>query len=106
MLLMMAFPGAGAQNVPIHASPSPEVIGFAFGPVYANAGILFGVAPAWITAKAEPADALRTGSRTTAGNASLLQRGLVVVQAALSLVLLVVAPVCFHRASASCRTPT
>ncbi len=39
--------------------------------------------------EAEPADALRSGSRTTTGGASLLQRGLVVVQAALSLVLLV-----------------
>ena len=88
MLLMMAFPGTGAENVPIHASPSPLVIGFAFGLAMVT-GILFGVAPAWITAKAEPADALRTGSRTTAGGAaSLLQRGLVVVQAALSLVLL------------------
>jgi macrolide transport system ATP-binding/permease protein len=46
------------------------------------------VAPAWIAAQAEPADALRSGTRAT-GGASLLQRGLVVVQAALSLVLLV-----------------
>jgi hypothetical protein len=36
-----------------------------------------------------PADALRSGSRTTAAGASLLQRVLVVLQAALSLVLLV-----------------
>ena len=52
-------------------------------------GVLFGVAPAWIAAKAEPADALRTGSRTTSGGASILQNGLVVLQAGLSLVLLV-----------------
>jgi predicted permease len=52
-------------------------------------GILFGVAPAWIAAQAKPADALRSGTRTTAGGASLLQRSLVVLQAALSLVLLV-----------------
>jgi hypothetical protein len=50
--------------------------------------ILFGVAPAWIAARVEPADALR-GARTTATGTSLLQRGLVVFQAALSLVLLV-----------------
>jgi predicted permease len=42
-----------------------------------------------MTAKADPADALRSGTRTTASGASLLQRGLVVLQAALSLVLLV-----------------
>ncbi len=86
MLLLMAFPGD--HNVPIHASPSLEVIGFAFA-LSVVTGVLFGVAPAWITASANPADALRSGTRTTATGASLLQRGLVVLQAALSLVLLV-----------------
>jgi macrolide transport system ATP-binding/permease protein len=86
MLLTMAFPGD--NNVPIHASPSLEVIGFAFA-LSVVTGILFGVAPAWITASANPADALRSGTRATAKGASLLQRGLVVLQAALSLVLLV-----------------
>ena len=52
-------------------------------------GVLFGVAPAWMAARTQPADALRSGARTTTTRASLLQRGLVVVQAALSLVLLV-----------------
>ena len=69
-------------------SPSLAVMGFAFG-LSLVTGVLFGVAPAWIAAKAEPADALRSGARTTTGRASLLQRGLVVLQAALSLVLLV-----------------
>jgi hypothetical protein len=87
MLLMLAFPGA-VQDVPIDAAPSMAVLGFACG-LSLLTGVLFGVAPAWIAAQAEPADALRSGSRTTATGASLLQRGLVVVQAALSLVLLV-----------------
>jgi len=86
MLLMLAFPGA--HNVPIHASPSLPVIGFALG-LSLVTGVLFGVAPAWMAAQAKPADALRTGTRTTATGASLLQRSLVVLQAALSLVLLV-----------------
>jgi predicted permease len=86
MLLVLAFPGA--QNVPIHAAPSLEVIGFAFG-LSMLTGILFGMAPAWISAQAKPADALRTGARTTVGGSSMLQRTLVVLQAALSLVLLV-----------------
>ena len=87
MLLAMAFPGA--QNVPINAAPSPQVIGFAFA-LSLVTGILFGVAPAWIAAQAQPAEALRAaGSRTTASGASLLQRALVVVQASLSLILLV-----------------
>jgi macrolide transport system ATP-binding/permease protein len=87
MLLMLAFPGA-LQDVPIDAAPSSAVLGFACG-LSLVTGVLFGVAPAWIAAQAEPADALRSGSRATTTRASLLQRGLVVVQAALSLVLLV-----------------
>ena len=86
MLLSLTFPGA--QDMPINASPSPAVLGFAFG-LSILTGALFGVAPAWIAARTEPANALRSGTRTIAGGATLLQRGLVVVQAALSLVLLV-----------------
>ena len=86
MLLMLTFPGA--QDVPIDAAPSLPVIGFACG-LSLLTGILFGVAPAWIAAQAKPADVLRSSARTTATGASLLQRGLVVAQAALSLVLLV-----------------
>jgi predicted permease len=86
MLLTLAFPGE--QNVPIDASPSLAVIGFAFG-LSLLTGVLFGLAPAWIAAQTVPADALRSSTRTTKSRASLLQRGLVVLQAALSLVLLV-----------------
>jgi macrolide transport system ATP-binding/permease protein len=86
MLLLLAFPRG--QHVPISSSPSIEVLVFA---VCASmlTGVLFGVAPALIGAKAPPADALRSGTRTTTGGASLLQRGLVVLQSALSVVLLV-----------------
>ena len=86
MLLALAFPGA--QNVPIDAAPSPLVVLFAFG-LSLVTGILFGVAPAWIAAQAQPAEALRSGTRTTAAGASILQRSLVILQASLSLVLLV-----------------
>ena len=44
-----------------------------------------------MAARTQPAEALRSNARTTAHGASLLQRGLVVLQAALSLVLLVAA---------------
>jgi len=86
MLLAMAFPGA--QNVTIDACPSGVVLAFAFG-ISLLTGILFGVAPAWITSNANPADALRSGTRTTTSGASLLQRSLIVLQSALALVLLV-----------------
>ena len=87
-LVALAFPGQ--EGMPIDAAPSPLVIGFAFG-LSLLTGILFGIAPAWMAARTQPAEALRSNARTTAQGASLLQRGLVVVQAALSLVLLVVA---------------
>jgi macrolide transport system ATP-binding/permease protein len=86
MLLALAFPWS--HSVPIQASPSPAVLAFACG-ISLLTGMLFGIAPAWIAAQTDPAEALRSGSRTTASGASLLQRGLVVLQAALSLVLLV-----------------
>lgn len=86
MLLALAF--SGAQRLPIHASPSLPVLAFACG-LSLLTGILFGLAPAWMAAQAQPSDALRSGARTTGSGASLLQRGLVVVQAAMSLVLLI-----------------
>ncbi len=86
MLLTLAFPGA--KNVPIEASPSMTVVWFAMA-LSLLTGILFGVAPAWMAAQAHPADALRSGTRTMTAGASTLQRGLVVLQAAVSLVLLV-----------------
>jgi macrolide transport system ATP-binding/permease protein len=86
MLLTMAFPGA--QNLPIAADPSMPVVGFAMA-LSLLTGILFGVAPAWMAAQTQPVDALRSGTRTTTAGSSTLQRGLVVLQAAVSLVLLV-----------------
>jgi macrolide transport system ATP-binding/permease protein len=86
MLLALAF--RGGERLPVQASPSAAVLAFACG-LSLLTGILFGIAPAWIAAQSEPADALRTGARTTTGGATLLQRGLVVAQAALCLVLLI-----------------
>jgi putative ABC transport system permease protein len=73
--------------VAIHASPSLPVLAFTFG-VALLTGILFGVAPAWITAKTAPADALRGAGRSTRQSGGWTQKSLVIAQAALSLVLL------------------
>jgi len=88
MLLALAFPAE--IGVPIDPAPSAAVIAFALG-LSLITGILFGIAPAWIAARAQPAEVLRSNARTTAQGASSLQRALVVLQAALSLVLLVAA---------------
>jgi predicted permease len=86
MLLALAFPDSPA--LPIQASPSFVVLIFAFS-LSLLTGVLFGIAPAWIASRAQPADALRGSNRATQGKASFLQRSLVVLQAALSLVLLI-----------------
>jgi macrolide transport system ATP-binding/permease protein len=85
-LLLLAFPGT--ISMPVRATPSLTVFAFSCG-LSAVTGILFGLAPAWIAAQTQPAEVLRSGARTTGTGASLLQRGLVVLQAALSLILLV-----------------
>jgi macrolide transport system ATP-binding/permease protein len=87
-LLALAFPDQ--HNMPVTASPSPLVIGFSFA-LSLVTGVLFGLAPAMMAARTQPAEALRSNARTTAQGASYLQRALVVLQAALSLVLLVAA---------------
>ncbi len=86
VLLNMASPHA--RSSALHADPSPQILLFAFG-ISLVTGLAFGMAPAFVTSQANPADALRGSNRTAGGRSSLLQRSLVVMQAALSLVLLV-----------------
>src|SRR5262249_46779477 len=87
-LLALAFPNQ--QSMPVSASPSLFVIGFAFA-LSLVTGILFGLAPALMAARTQPVESLRSNARTTTQVASLLQPGLVVLQAALPLLLLVTA---------------
>jgi predicted permease len=84
MILRLAF---AKDYVPIDAAPSLPVLAFAFV-VSVLTGILFGIAPAWMTASANPADALRGAGRSVGRKGTWGQKSLVVVQAALSLVLL------------------
>jgi predicted permease len=87
-LLALAFPHE--QNMPVTAMPSLLVIAFAFA-LSLVTGVLFGLAPALMAANTQPAETMRSNTRTTAHGNSFLQRALVVLQAALSLVLLVAA---------------
>jgi predicted permease len=84
-ILALAFPDA--RNLPIDASPSMMVLGFAFL-VSLVTGVLFGTAPAWLSSHAQPAEALRGVNRSTRDRSTIPQKALVVFQAALALVLL------------------
>ncbi|HLK20710.1 MAG TPA: ABC transporter permease, partial [Bryobacteraceae bacterium] len=84
-ILLLAF--HGSKFVPIQATPSLPVLGFAFL-LSLLTGLVFGVIPAWTSAHFEPAEVLRGANRSTGNRSSLPQKSLVVLQAALSLVLL------------------
>ena len=85
VILSLAFPDA--TNLPVHASPSLTVLGFAFL-ISLVTGVLLGTAPVWLSFHAQPAQALRGVRSSTRDRSSLPQRALVVVQAALSMILL------------------
>jgi predicted permease len=85
-LLLLAF--RGAHYVPISARPSVPVLLFAMLLSLAT-GIVFGIAPAWMASRSNPADALRGAGRTTGGRSSKVQKSLIVIQVSLSIVLLV-----------------
>jgi putative ABC transport system permease protein len=73
--------------VAVDPTPSLPVLAFTFAMALLT-GVLFGLAPAWMTANADPADALRGANRSTGRHRGWTQKSLVVAQAALSLVLL------------------
>jgi len=85
MILHFAFETMTA--VPINASPSIPVLLFAFG-ISLITGVIFGMAPAWMATHVDPVEALRGAVRSTLRVDSLPRKTLVVLQAALSLVLL------------------
>jgi predicted permease len=85
MILLLAF--RGALYVPIDATPSLPILAFALG-LSLLTGVLFGVAPAWVSSRSQPAEALHGATRSTRDRSALPQKSLVVLQAALSLVLL------------------
>jgi predicted permease len=85
----------GAEYVPIDARPSLPVLLFAFA-LSLVTGMLFGTAPAWLATHAEPAEALRGANRSAGDRSSVSQKILVVVQAALSVVLLAGAGLLTH----------
>jgi putative ABC transport system permease protein len=73
--------------IPVQAAPSTPVLLFGLG-VSLLTGVIFGIAPAWMTSHAEPVEALRGANREVGGGRHWAQKALVIAQAAVSLVLL------------------
>jgi predicted permease len=84
-LLALAFPGASV--VPVATTPSVMVLLFAFG-LSVLTGAIFTAAPAWAMSRAQPIDALHGVGRSSVSRSFVPRRSLVVVQVALSMVLL------------------
>jgi predicted permease len=85
VILSLAF--RGAHYVPIDAAPSLPVLGFAALLALVTSAV-FAAAPAWINSKASAGEALHGAQRSVPSGSSIPQKSLVVLQAALSLVLM------------------
>jgi predicted permease len=84
LLLALAF--TNVQFLPISTRPSPLVLAFALGLAIVT-GIIFGAAPAWLTTRSDPVDALRGSGRGTTDHSSFARTALLIVQATFSVVL-------------------
>ena len=88
LILHLAFQTGGPDNyVPITAAPSIPVLLFTLG-ISILTGIVFGIAPAWVTSHADPVEALRGANRSVGSSHSWAQKSLIIAQGAMSLVLL------------------
>ncbi len=84
---ILALATRGVEFSPLSAAPSLPVLGFALL-LSLLTGTVFGIAPAWISSRSSPVEALRGANRSTRDASALPQKLLVILQAALSLVLL------------------
>jgi predicted permease len=84
LLLSLAF--TDAPFLPLDTTPSLLVLAFAFSLALVT-GVVFGAAPAWFATRTDPVEALRGSGRSTSDHSSLVRKGLLVVQATLSVVL-------------------
>ncbi|HEY7392061.1 MAG TPA: ABC transporter permease, partial [Bryobacteraceae bacterium] len=87
LILSLAFASRIPNFVPVDAAPSWPVLLFALG-VSVLTGIVFGIAPAWIMSRTDPAEALRGTGRSVGAGRSWAQKTLVIAQITLSVMLL------------------
>jgi macrolide transport system ATP-binding/permease protein len=85
VIVNLVFPATPA--LPVDVTPSPMVLGFAVV-LAVLTGMLFSAAPAFAMSRTHPIEALRGAGRSGQARSFLPRRSLVIVQVALSLVLL------------------
>jgi putative ABC transport system permease protein len=90
LILRLAITGRDTW-VPVNPAPSAPVLLLALG-ISVITGLVFGIAPAWMASQTEPIEALRGANRTVhvrrgVWGTAAAQKTLVIVQAAVSLVL-------------------
>ncbi len=85
-ILLIAF--RGARYVPISSTPSGIVLGFAFL-LSMVTGIAFGIAPAWAASRTDASEVVRGAGRSLGEHSPLARRSFVVLQVAVSVILLV-----------------
>ena len=85
VILALAF--RGAHYIPIDSAPTIPVLAFAAVLALLTSAI-FAAAPAWIGSNASAAEALRGAQRSVHSSSTFPQKALIVIQAALSIVLL------------------
>jgi predicted permease len=105
--VVVAWAGAGlivrlafrhAVVVPVHVSPSLPVLGFCLA-LSILTGLIAGMVPAWLASRTDPMVSMRGANRTMGGGAGLPQKTMVVVQTAISLVLVAIAGMLTHSIS-------
>jgi predicted permease len=84
LLLRLAF--QDAAFLPVSPVPSPLVLAIAFAMALVT-GITFGAVPAWFSTRTDPAEALHGAGRSTRDHSHFTRTGLLVMQAALSVVM-------------------
>ncbi|MGC1414978.1 MAG: ABC transporter permease [Candidatus Acidiferrum sp.] len=84
LLLALAF--HSSHFLPITVAPSLGVLAFALALALVT-GVIFGAAPAWLATRTDPADALRGSGRGTKDRSTFARKALLVLQAAVSVVL-------------------
>lgn len=104
---VVAWAGAGlivrlafrhAVVIPLHVSPSLPVLGFCLA-LSILTGLIAGMIPAWLASRTDPVVSMRGANRTMSGGAGLPQKTMVVLQTAISLLLVSVAGMLAHSIS-------